>query len=159
MLDEGVEDDEIRYLEELKTSKVSTDNSEFDGDMEGGIKKKNISKVPKSKKAGYDVDEDYGSFRSAKDSRKKSRSGRESEYTDHLEDGEPDSDDGIDPRRKKQKKESIDTLLDAREPLTTRQRALQSGKGASSGERLIEFPNGLPPAPPRSKDLSTQISY
>ena len=39
--------------------------------------------------------------------------------------------------------------------LTTRQRALQSSKDASaSGANLIEFPNGLPPAPPRSENLS-----
>ena len=159
VLDEGDEDDDIRYIEKLKTSKISTDNSEFDDDMEGSIKKKNISKVSKSKKVAYDVDEDYGSSRSGKESQNKSRLGRESEDTDYLEDKEPGSDDGIDPRRKKQNKESIDTLTDSKEPLTTRQRALQSGKGASPGESLIEFPDGLPPAPPRSKDLSTQIGY
>ncbi|KAA8545253.1 hypothetical protein F0562_020037 [Nyssa sinensis] len=37
--------------------------------------------------------------------------------------------------------------------VTTRQRAIQTGKdiSSSSGASLIEFPNGLPPAPPRKQ--------
>ncbi|ONK60537.1 uncharacterized protein A4U43_C08F19640 [Asparagus officinalis] len=153
-LDEGNEDDEIRYLEKLKASKVSTDNSEFEDDGEESVKKKSITKVSisKSKKVAYHLDEDYGSSRSAKDSRKKSRTVKEFVDNDYIEEDELGSEDGIEDSRKKLRKESLDTLPDARsEPLTTRQRALQSGKGASLGESLVEFPNGLPPAPPRKQ--------
>lgn len=60
-------------------------------------------------------------------------------------------------KKKKQRKESVDVLMDSKREmtLTTRQRALQSSKDASaSSSSLIEFPNGLPPAPPRSEHLS-----
>lgn len=151
-LEEGDGDDEIRYLEKLKTPKVSTDyTSEFEDDGEESLKKKNLSKVSKSRRIGYDVDEDYGSSRLARENRKRLRTGRGSDDTDYNDEEEPGSDDGVDPKGKKQK-ESVEVLTEPRiEPLTTRQRALQSGKGASPGESLIEFPNGLPPAPPRKQ--------
>ncbi|KAJ6797497.1 titin-like protein [Iris pallida] len=151
-LDEGHNDDEIRFVEKLKTAKISTDDpSEFEDDGEESVKKKNIPKVPKSRKNGYDVDVDYSS-RSARENRKRLRAGRGSDDTDYVDEEEPGSDDGIDPKVKKQKKECVDTSTDAIiQPLTTRQRAFQSGKGASTGASLIEFPNGLPPAPPRKQ--------
>ncbi|CBI36960.3 unnamed protein product, partial [Vitis vinifera] len=91
------EDDEIRYLEKLKTSKVT---------------------------AGHKDDEEES---------------------------------GKKPRREEQEdeEESVDSLSESKREmtLTTRQRALQSGKDASSapGASLIEFPNGLPPAPSRKQ--------
>ena len=104
------------------------------------------------------MDEDFGLSRSNKDSKRKSRSARESDDTDYIEEEEPGSDDGPEAKSKKRKKEPVDSSMDARsEPLTTRQRALQSGKG--TGESLIEFPNGLPPAPPRSKDLVHNLQF
>ncbi|EHA8591457.1 titin [Cocos nucifera] len=149
--DDGNEDDEIRYLGRLKMCKSSSDYSggqEDDG--ESSVKKKKVSKVTKSRKSVYDVDEDFGLSRSNKDSKRKSRSARESDDTDYIEEEEPGSDDGPEAKSKKRKKEPVDSSMDARsEPLTTRQRALQSGKG--TGESLIEFPNGLPPAPPRKQ--------
>ncbi|XP_008781120.2 protein starmaker-like [Phoenix dactylifera] len=146
--DDGIEDDELRYLGRLKTCKSSSDYSgEQEDDGEGSVKKKKVSKVTKSRKSSYDADEDFGLSRSNKDSKRKSR---ESDDTDYAEEEEPGSDDGPDAKSKKCKKEPVDSSTDARsEPLTTRQRALQSGKGAR--ESLIEFPNGLPPAPPRKQ--------
>ncbi|XP_010931744.1 uncharacterized protein [Elaeis guineensis] len=149
--DDGEEDDEIRYLEKLKTSKVSSDQTaDFEDAGEDGVKKRKISKLPKNRGMPYEVDEDYVMSRSHKESRKKSRSGKESDDTDYVEEEEPGSDGGPEAKRRKQKV-SIDSPADVRtEPLTTRQRALQSGKGGN-GESLIEFPNGLPPAPSRKQ--------
>jgi INO80 complex subunit B len=62
-------------------------------------------------------------------------------------DGDPTS------KNKKPRKELADLSVDSKKEMTvtTRQRALQTGKVASSGfPSLIEFPNGLPPAPPKS---------
>ncbi|XP_077218573.1 uncharacterized protein LOC143852837 [Tasmannia lanceolata] len=128
-------DDEIRYLERLKTSKASksrVDDGEYD-------------------------DVEYGSSRLFKEGKNKSRSERESEDTDYIEEEEeePGLDVGPEAKRKKQRKESLDSLADSKNELslTTRQRALKSGKDVSAGANasLIEFPNGLPPAPPRKQ--------
>lgn len=140
------EDDEIRYLEKLKTSKVAAVYRE--DDEEFGRKHRKLSMVSNV--------ENGGASRSAKDGKKKCRRDRVSGDTDYEEE-ESASDGELDgkKKRKKQKKESIDSLLDSRREmtLTTRQRALQSSKDASStpGASFIEFPNGLPPAPPRSE--------
>ncbi|KAM0954488.1 putative INO80 complex subunit B-like region, Zinc finger, HIT-type, INO80 complex, subunit Ies2 [Dioscorea sansibarensis] len=149
--DEVDEDDEIRYLERLKMAKVTRDYSaENEDDEEDSLKKKKISKVSKSKRIGYDIDEDYVS-RSGKDNRRRSKSGKESDDADYMEEDEPGSDTGLEAKKKKQK-EPVDALTDSRaEPLTTRQRALQSSKDGSTGSSLVEFPNGLPPAPPRKQ--------
>ncbi|XP_008808685.1 titin homolog isoform X2 [Phoenix dactylifera] len=149
--DDGKEDDEVRYLERLRTSKISPDCSgKHEDDGEESVKNKKVSKVSKSRKSAYHVDEEYGLSRSKKDSKRKSRTVRESDETDYVEDELPGSDDGPDAKRKKHKREPVDSSMVARsEPLTTRQRALQSGKGA--GESLIEFPNGLPASTPRKQ--------
>ncbi|XP_042492480.1 nucleolar protein dao-5-like [Macadamia integrifolia] len=158
--DDSDDDEEIRYLERLKTSKSTTSyGAEYeDGDDDEASKKqKRILKVSKSRVVDGEYDEDmeeYGSSRSGKDS-KKSRSDRVSEDTDYFEEEEPASDGEPEAKRKKQRKESVDTLMESKKEisLTTRQRALQSGKDVSSGTgaSLIEFPNGLPPAPPRKQ--------
>ncbi|KAG0474114.1 hypothetical protein HPP92_015971 [Vanilla planifolia] len=86
------------------------------------------------------------------DSRKKSRSGRLSDDTDYVEEDEPVSDDAPEEKKKKkQKKLPSDSSPDVRfEPLTTRQHAHQPGKDGNGSSR-IEFPDGLPPAPPRKQ--------
>ncbi|XP_020085729.1 calponin homology domain-containing protein DDB_G0272472-like [Ananas comosus] len=122
-LDEDDEDDEMRYIQKQKTSK-------------------------RSKISAYSVDEDYGLIQSNKESRKKLNTGKGLDRTDYVQEEEPGSDDGLDTKKKKLKKESVEQLADVRtEPLTTRQRALQS----SNGGGLIEFPDGLPPAPTRKQ--------
>ncbi|XAR52681.1 hypothetical protein NMG60_11020868 [Bertholletia excelsa] len=157
--DDEDDDEELRYLEKLKTSKVPKDYSaEYDDDNEEGIKKH--SKISKASKrnvdGGYDMDaRDFGSSGSSKDPAKKSRSGRASEDTDYVIEEDPTSDGEPGTKRKKQRKELIDVMRDSKRELviTTRQRALQTGKdnSCSSGASLIEFPNGLPPAPPRKQ--------
>lgn len=144
------DDDEIRYLEKLKTSKEFTDDSAEIDDSESGAKKKKISKLPKNKNLTYEMDEDYPFSRSNKENRKKVRAGKEYDDTDYIEEEEPGSDGEPEIKRRKLKETSGSPADVRSEPLTTRQRALQSGKGGN-GESLIEFPNGLPPAPSRSK--------
>ncbi|GKV40509.1 hypothetical protein SLEP1_g48144 [Rubroshorea leprosula] len=150
---EDDEDGEIRYLEKLKTSKINLAYKE-DGE-ESGKKQQKFSRVS-------DVD-NLGTSRSGKDGKKKPRSERGSEDTDTEEEDELVSDSELGGKRKsKQKKESIDALMENKREvtLTTRQRALQSSKEASAapGASVIEFPNGLPPAPPRKqKEKLTEV--
>ncbi|XP_072997592.1 uncharacterized protein [Typha latifolia] len=140
--DDADEDDEIRYLEKLKISKVAADNYvELEDNGEDNSKKRKVSKIPRNRNAPYEMDEDFVLSRSNRENRKKSRLGKESDDTDADEE-EPGSDGG--PETK-----NVESPADVRaEPLTTRQRARQSGK-SGNGESLIEFPNGLPPAPSR----------
>lgn len=145
------DDDEIRYLERLKTSKVSA----VYRDEEVSRKHRKLSSVSDM--------ETSASSRSIKDGKGKSRSDKMYEDTDYEEDEDSVSD--VEPehkKKKRQKKESVDVLMDSKREmtLTTRQRALQSSKDASaSGANLIEFPNGLPPAPPRSENLSRMYYF
>ncbi|XWS76659.1 hypothetical protein CRYUN_Cryun01aG0196300 [Craigia yunnanensis] len=143
---EDDEDDEIRYLEKLKTSKISPAYKEDDD--ESGKKQKKLSRVPNI--------ENFGTSRSRKDEKRKHRSDGVSEDTDYEEDDAPVSDSELEGKNKnKQRKESVDALMENRREitLTTRQRALQSSKDASSApsSSLIEFPNGLPPPPSRKQ--------
>ncbi|XP_052196697.1 vicilin-like seed storage protein At2g18540 isoform X2 [Diospyros lotus] len=147
--DEEDEDDEIRYLEKLKTSRVAGGSKDIEEDSS---KKQRFSRVSKNAKRDDNL-EDFVSSRPNKDS-KKFRSERGSEDTDYeaeelFSDGESEG------KKKKSRNDSIDSPIESkREPsLTTRQRALLSSKDASSGSgaSAIEFPNGLPPAPPRKQ--------
>lgn len=145
--DEDDEDDEIRYLEKLKCSRAAGFK---DSEEESSKKHRSLSRV--SKGGRYEnVDE---SGRSGKDG-KKARSERGSEDTDYEEDEELLSD--CEPegkKRKRQKKDLSDSPTENKREmtLTTRQRALLYGKdvASASGASQIEFPNGLPPPPPRS---------
>ncbi|KAJ6380390.1 hypothetical protein OIU76_016952 [Salix suchowensis] len=164
VLDDGDEDDdEIRYLEKVKTLKISTDyGAEFEDEEGGSRKQRKISRVLKRNVDGlYDVDSgDHGSTRFGKEG-KKSKSGRVSEDTDYMEEEELGSDDDPTSKNKKPRKELADQSVDSKKEMTvtTRQRALQTGKDASSGfPSLIEFPNGLPPAPPKKqKEKLTEV--
>ncbi|XP_048138475.1 transcriptional regulator ATRX isoform X3 [Rhodamnia argentea] len=139
------EDDELRYLEKLKTSK-----------MGGGCREDDDGSSKKQRKLASVSDiERLGAFKGSKDGRKKPRTDRISDDTDYDEEDETGSDGELQGRKKKrQKKESVDTLMDNNRKemtLTTRQRALQSSKDASVATGSIEYPNGLPPAPPRKQ--------
>nr|XP_010914570.1 uncharacterized protein LOC105039939 [Elaeis guineensis]XP_029118804.1 uncharacterized protein LOC105039939 [Elaeis guineensis]XP_029118805.1 uncharacterized protein LOC105039939 [Elaeis guineensis]XP_029118806.1 uncharacterized protein LOC105039939 [Elaeis guineensis] len=149
--DDGEEDAEICYLEKLQSFKASADQiAEFEDASEDGVKKRKISKISKNRNTPYEVDEDYVISQSNKENMKMPRSGRESDSIDYVEEEEPGSAGGPEAKRRKEKT-SVDSTADVRnEPLTTRQRALQSGK-CGNGESVIEFPNGLPPAPSRKQ--------
>lgn len=138
------EDDEIRYLEKLRTSK-NTGYKEDDEEL--SKKHRKLSRVSNV--------ENVGSSRSGKDG-KRSKSDIVSEDTDYEEDEESRYDGEFEGKKmKKQKKESVDSLMDNKREmtLTTRQWALQSSKDSATGTSVIEFPNGLPPAPSRSEHL------
>ncbi|XXG79102.1 hypothetical protein AAC387_Pa09g0248 [Persea americana] len=158
--DDADKDDEIRYLERLKTAKSSVDyGSEFGDNGEERNKKQKTLKISRRRMPGGEHDDvnvaEYGLSRASKDGKKKSRLGRGSEDTDYNEEDEDEigSDGGFEAKRKNQRREFVDTIMNGKKEisLTMRQRALQSGKDVSSGSNasLIEFPNGLPPAPPR----------
>ncbi|KAE8721025.1 transcriptional regulator ATRX-like protein isoform X5 [Hibiscus syriacus] len=156
VLDDTEDDDEIRYLEKVKTARVTADYGVEHGE-DGGRKQQRISKVVTRNVDGlYGLDVgDYGSSRISKEA-KKSRSGRTSEDTDYVEEDEESvSDVEQDNRRKKTRKEVVDFLGDYKKEMifTTRQRALQAGKDVSSsvGVSPVEFPNGLRPAPPKKQ--------
>ncbi|KAF9688168.1 hypothetical protein SADUNF_Sadunf02G0169100 [Salix dunnii] len=141
------EDDEIRYLEKLK-SKVPTRHKEDDG--ESSKKQLKLSTL-----------ENNGTSRPVKDGKKISRSHRAPEDGDNEEE-ESLSNRDFEGSKKKQKNESIESLTNGKKEmtLTKRQQALQSSKDGSSvpDANLIEFPNGLPPAPSKKqKDKLTEI--
>ncbi|XP_034912842.1 uncharacterized protein [Populus alba] len=157
VLDDGAEDDdEIQFLEKFKTSKISTNHGAGFEDEEGGSRKqRKILRVLKRNVDGLnDVDAGaHGSTRFGKEG-KKSKSGRISDDTDYVEDEDLGSDGDPTLKRKKPRKELADLSADSKKEMTvtTRQRALQTGKDVSFGlASLIEFPNGLPPAPPKKQ--------
>ncbi|KAE8708690.1 receptor-like serine/threonine-protein kinase ALE2-like isoform X1 [Hibiscus syriacus] len=137
-------DDEIRYMEKLRTSKISPEYKED----ESSKKQKKISTVSNI--------ENFGMSRSAKNEKRKHKSDKVSEDTDYEEEDELVSDTELQgKKKKKQRKEPVDTSMESKREitLTTRQRALQSSKDTPSapGSSLVEFPNGLPPAPSRKQ--------
>lgn len=170
LIDDALDDEdddnlEILYLEKIKTSRIASDyNAEYKNDKERENKRqRKISKVSKrNSEDQHDLDvEDYGSSRSRKQT-KRSRAGKVSDDTDYMEDEDLISDDQPSGKKKKQRKEFVDSIVDHKKEMmvTTRQRALQTGKDVSSslGANLIEFPNGLPPAPPRrQKEKLTEV--
>ncbi|KAM1169685.1 hypothetical protein ACFX19_031968 [Malus domestica] len=136
------EDDEIRYLEKLKISKVAAVYG--DDDDESSRKHRKLSAVSNIDNAS--------ASRLDKDLKRKSRADRVSGDTDYEEEQGSLSDGELE-GKKKQKKEAFDSSVDGKKEviLTTRQRTLQSSKDATPGSCLIEFPNGLPPAPSRKQ--------
>ncbi|WRX22490.1 INO80 complex subunit B-like conserved region - like 2 [Theobroma cacao] len=83
------------------------------------------------------------------------RDGAIFEDKDYVEEDEPISDDEPGSKRKKLGRGSVDLLVEGRTESipTTRNRALQSGKDLLSGPvvSLVEFPDGLPPAPTKKQ--------
>lgn len=162
VLDDGAEDDddEIRYLEKVKTSNINKDyGKEFEDEDGGSRKQRKISRVSTRNIDGlYDVDVSaQGSSRFGKEV-KKSKSNRMSEDVDYLEEEELLSDGELTTKKKKIRKELVDVLADSKKEMTitTRRLALQNAKDVSSS--VIEFPNGLPPAPPKKqKEKLTEV--
>lgn len=149
-------DDEIRYLEKVRRLRLSSNHgAEYeDVDEVGSKKQQNTSRFSYSEIYGNDADLRYYNSSSSGKESKKSRSARASEDTDYFEDEDSLSEDEPEPK-KKLSKELIDDSGDFKKEMaiTTRQRALKSGRSTSSpsGAGFIEFPNGLPPAPPKSE--------
>lgn len=148
-------DDEIRYLEKLKTSKFAASyGGENDENEEGSKKLQRISKVLNQNANAYDVKpSDYNSLKVRKES-KNLKPVRAFEDTDYVEEEESLSDAELKPK-KKHCKDLTDILGSARNEMamTTRRRALQTGKevsSLSSSTSAVDFPHGLPP-PPKSE--------
>lgn len=149
------DDDEIRYLQKLKTSRIASyDNTEYE---DGTIRAKKLRKI--SRVMDRDIEDPslgiggYGSSRSVKES-KKSRYARSYEDTDYSDDEDSISDGETENKNKKQRKAPNDVAEYSKESsITTRRRATLSGREASPGlgSKSIQFPDGLPPAPPRSE--------
>ncbi|GFP80353.1 hypothetical protein PHJA_000178700 [Phtheirospermum japonicum] len=138
--DEEDDDDEIRYLQKLKFSRIASfdESTEYE-DETRGKKLRKISKV-----MDRDIHEygDYDSSRSVKvKERKKSRSVRASEDTDYMDDEESVSDGEIKHKNMKMIKEPINLFEYSKESsITTRRKAILTSRNVS---------DGLPPAPPR----------
>lgn len=152
---EDDDDDEIRYLEKLRSSKYSAGYSAVyeDDDEVGCRKQRKISKVLSQSSSVHGADlSDYNSLKAVKGI-KKSKSEIASQDTDYEE--AVGSDTELVPKKKKQLKEFTDIFVDDRRKMavTTRQRALQTGKdiSCSAGSSAIEFPHGLPPALPKKQ--------
>ncbi|GJM95442.1 hypothetical protein PR202_ga12179 [Eleusine coracana subsp. coracana] len=112
----------------------------------GSSSKRNASKKAKSRSKAIEADSDFLTSRSSRDSKKRSR---ESPDSDDSEE-EPVSESELDAEDAQQQSvdESPGNVRSG--PLTTRRRALQSWMDGSSVS-TVEFPDGLPPAPSRSK--------
>ncbi|XP_057792046.1 uncharacterized protein LOC131008941 [Salvia miltiorrhiza] len=147
------DDDEIRYLQKLKTSRIASyDNTEYE---DGTIRSRKLRKISRVMDRNIEDSSlairDYGSSRSAKE-RMKSRSARAPEDTGYTEEEESASDGQIEHKNKKQRKSPLDAAKNSKESsITTRRRATLSGREVSPGldAKSIQFPDGLPPAPPR----------
>lgn len=147
--DDDEDDDEIRYLQKLRTSKVAAGYK--DAAEDSGIKKRSLSLVLKVR--NNENAKDFGPSRPNRDS-KKAITERVREDTDYepeeelMSEGEPEG------KKEKLGKDITDFPTEHKKEiaLTTRQRALLSSRDFSSaaGANEIEFPNGLPPPPPRS---------
>ncbi|KAF1892018.1 hypothetical protein Lal_00036370 [Lupinus albus] len=142
--DDDSVDDEIRYLEKMKTPKVP---AAYKAEEELSRKQRKLSSVSNMENAI--------SSKAHKDDKKRSRSDRVSEDLGVKDEKEVGSDAELEDKiKEKQIKESVDVLMDSKREmtLTTRQQARLSSKDSSgSGAGLIEFPDGLPPAPPRKQ--------
>lgn len=149
------DDDEIRYLQKLKTSRIASyDNTEYEDGTIRGKKLRKISRVMDRDIEGSSLGiGGYGSSRSIKES-KKSRSARAYEDSDYSDDGDSVSDGEAENKNKKQQKAPIDGGEYSKESsITTRRRATLTSREVSPslGSKSIQFPDGLPPAPPRSE--------
>lgn len=158
--DDDEDDDEIRYLQKLKSSKIASSDS-TDHDEPRGKKLRKISRVMERKNDDNSLGlAEYDSSRPSKES-KKSRSLRAFEDTDYMEE-ESVSDVEIELKNKKPIKEQVDVAEYSKteSSITTRRRAILTGRDGSTGLGAgpIQFPDGLPPAPPRKqKEQLTEV--
>lgn len=135
------------FDEDFGTSNLGTPE-DWDGTREskskGSGSKKSASRKGKNRSKVYGADNDFVTSRSGK------KRSRESADDDNTEE-EPTSDSEPDVEDTEQKTTATESPVNIRsEPLTTRRRALQSWMDGSSIS-TVEFPDGLPPAPSRSK--------
>ncbi|WVZ90752.1 hypothetical protein U9M48_037023 [Paspalum notatum var. saurae] len=142
-------DDELD--EDFDTSNAATPE-DWDGNAPepksrgGSSSKKNASKKAKNRSKVYEADNDFITSRSSRDGKKRSRESPEDDNTEE----EPTSGSELDAEDNEQKSVTESPVNVRSEPLTTRRRALQSWMDGNSSS-TVEFPDGLPLAPSRSK--------
>jgi INO80 complex subunit B len=136
--------------EDYDTSNIGTPE-DWDGNAPelknkgGSSSKKNASKKIKIKSKAYEVGNEFVTSRSSRDGKKRSRESADDDNTEE----EPTSDSELD--AEDEQKTATESPVNVRsEPLTTRRRALQSWMDGSSSS-TVEFPDGLPLAPSRSR--------
>ncbi|KAF5801047.1 putative INO80 complex subunit B-like region, Zinc finger, HIT-type, INO80 complex, subunit Ies2 [Helianthus annuus] len=124
------DDDEIRYLEKLR----SVRSRDYDDDS--SKKHRSLSRVIKDDPSPLTSGRDSGSVDT------------DYEEEDLVSDNENEGNKG-----KKPRSDSPDSQNVAKREttLTSRQRAIRSGRDSASAATQIEFPNGLPPAAPRKQ--------
>nr|GMD87240.1 SWR1 complex subunit 2 isoform X1 [Ipomoea batatas] len=143
-----------------KTSRLASYGGENDEDEEGSKKLQRISKVLNQSANVYDVKpRDYNS--KARKERRNSKPVRAFENNaDYVEEEESLSDTELRPK-KKHCKDLNDILGSARNEMamTTRRRALQTGKELSSLSSMsaVEFPHGLPPPPKKQREKLSEV--
>ncbi|XP_062202520.1 uncharacterized protein LOC133904895 [Phragmites australis] len=140
------EDYDTSNLENLGTPEDMEGHNRGHKNKVESSSKKNASKRVKNMSKVYEVDNDFFTSRSSRDGKKRSRESTDGDNTEE----EPTSDSELDAENKKQKPVNESPANVRSEPLTTRRRALQSWMDGSSNS-TVEFPDGLPPAPSRSK--------
>nr|XP_043622404.1 uncharacterized protein LOC122593997 [Erigeron canadensis] len=143
------DDDEIRYLAKMRTVRVAAASRDYDD--ESGTKHRSLARVSKG------GTEDQSSLTSGKGRAKSDSVSADTDYEEedvvsgHEEEGN---------KGKKPRRASPDSPDETKRgtTLTSRQRALRTGRDSASGVTQIEFPNGLPPAPSRKqKDKLTEV--
>ncbi|KAF0887726.1 hypothetical protein E2562_003963, partial [Oryza meyeriana var. granulata] len=140
------EDYDTNILEDLGTSEGTEVHTHEPTKKTGSSSKKNAAKKAKTRSTSYEIDNDFVTSRSNKDGKKRSRETTDADNTEE----EPTSDSELDAKNRKQKAVTESPANVRSEPLTTRRRALQSWMDGNSNS-AIEFPDGLPSVPSRSK--------
>ncbi|CAH9099742.1 unnamed protein product [Cuscuta europaea] len=156
------DDEEIRFLEKLKTSKFATRHGGAYDEDEGGIKKlRKISRVFNQTGNIYDVkSRDYNPIKTSQESSMFKSVGEFGDNDYVEEDEESLSDHELRPKMK-QCKDLGQISGSARNEMamTTRKRAQQTGKEVSSISSIsaVEFPQGLPPHPKKQKEKLSAV--
>ncbi|GAB2226466.1 hypothetical protein Drorol1_Dr00022274 [Drosera rotundifolia] len=127
------DDNEIRFLEKLKNSKLASGHKY---DYEPDKRHKKLSKISQIRG----------------DRKRKSPHGETNHEEEEAINGNTDA-----KAKKKVRKEPVGSAVEPIREMTlmTRRRALQSGKDPSAG--LVEFPNGLPSPPRKKKETLTEV--
>lgn len=141
------DDEEIQFLKRMKMAKVVAVEEDVDDDEERSRKHKKLSKVMKQ-----NVELLHGVGTSEKSSKKDKR-GKAFADADYVKDDDDEEEEEAvsdvelehkSTRTRRRGAEDGQSEVKTEMTVTTRRRSGHSGN-------LIEFPRGLPPAPPRSK--------
>lgn len=141
------EDEEIRFLRRVKMAKVIAVEEDADDDEERSRKHKKLSKVMKQ---NVEYSRDVGT---SEKSGKKDKTAKAIDDVDYVKDDDDEEDEEAvsddepenkSARTRRRAAEDVQSEVKTEMTVTTRRRSGHSGN-------LIEFPRGLPPAPPRSE--------